>query len=269
MRWIALFLLSLVMPACVVAQKTEDEIKARLVGKALYLRGQWSKDKLQFDEQGHVDKPVPTVPFTLSGVQIDSVDLSGKELVLRGKRVGLEFVQDVPARMTLKEEMTFRVKRPDTGDFTAALDAIFADSLAGFDAPMPDYWRWFAEKHLLGGTATAAASGTPLDPRNAGAGASAPTDKVGGSVTAPVATFVAQPTFPEAVRAMKFTSVVLVNLIVATDGMPAGVHVLRPAGLGLDEAAVAAVSQYRFKPAMKNGRPVAVELNVMVNFQVF
>jgi protein TonB len=47
------------------------------------------------------------------------------------------------------------------------------------------------------------------------------------------------------------------------------VHVLRGVGMGLDEKAKEAVQQYRFKPAMENGKPVPVELNVEVNFQIF
>ena len=36
-----------------------------------------------------------------------------------------------------------------------------------------------------------------------------------------------------------------------------------------DEKALEAVRQYKFKPAMENGKPVLVELNVEVNFQIF
>jgi protein TonB len=39
--------------------------------------------------------------------------------------------------------------------------------------------------------------------------------------------------------------------------------------MGLDEKALEAVRQYKFKPAMENGKPVLVELNVEVNFQIF
>jgi protein TonB len=39
--------------------------------------------------------------------------------------------------------------------------------------------------------------------------------------------------------------------------------------MGLDEKAIEAVQQYRFKPAMENGKPVLVELNIEVNFQIF
>ena len=47
------------------------------------------------------------------------------------------------------------------------------------------------------------------------------------------------------------------------------VHVIRGVGMGLDDKAVEAVKQYKFKPAMENGKPVLVELNVEVNFQIF
>jgi TonB family protein len=65
-----------------------------------------------------------------------------------------------------------------------------------------------------------------------------------------------------------FSGIVLVNLIVDTNGLPRNVHVLRGVGMGLDETAVAAVKQYTFQPAMENGKPVPVELNVEVNFQI-
>ena len=63
--------------------------------------------------------------------------------------------------------------------------------------------------------------------------------------------------------------IVLVNLIVDTRGMPQNVHILRGVGMGLDEKAVDAVRQYRFKPAMESGHPVPVQVNVEVNFQIF
>jgi protein TonB len=47
------------------------------------------------------------------------------------------------------------------------------------------------------------------------------------------------------------------------------VHVLRGVGMGLDQKAVAAVQQYKFKPALKDGKPVPVYVNIEVNFQIF
>jgi periplasmic protein TonB len=60
----------------------------------------------------------------------------------------------------------------------------------------------------------------------------------------------------------------VVSLIVDAQGNPQRVQVLRPLGKGLDEKAVAAVRQYRFKPATLQGKPVAVELNIEVNFRL-
>jgi protein TonB len=40
-------------------------------------------------------------------------------------------------------------------------------------------------------------------------------------------------------------------------------------GKGLDEKAVEAVQQYKFEPAMRNGEPVAVEVNIEVNFRLY
>jgi protein TonB len=51
--------------------------------------------------------------------------------------------------------------------------------------------------------------------------------------------------------------------------VPTDVQVEKSLGYGLDEEAVKAVSQYRFKPAQKDGRPVAVQIHIAVNFQIY
>ena len=60
-----------------------------------------------------------------------------------------------------------------------------------------------------------------------------------------------------------------VNLIVDEKGNPTRVRVLHGVGMGLDQKALEAVSKYKFKPAMEGGKPVMVELNIEVNFQIF
>jgi len=93
--------------------------------------------------------------------------------------------------------------------------------------------------------------------------------KIGGNVSAPVVTYTVVPDYSEEARKAKFMGVVLVNMIVDQYGRPQNVHVLRGVGMGLDEKAVEAVKQYRFNPAMEDGEPVPVSLNVEVNFQIF
>jgi len=52
-------------------------------------------------------------------------------------------------------------------------------------------------------------------------------------------------------------------------GLPTHVRVVRGLGMGLDEKAIEAVKQYRFRPSMENGKPVTVQMNVDVMFQIF
>ena len=83
----------------------------------------------------------------------------------------------------------------------------------------------------------------------------------------PVLIHSAEPKFSkEASEAKPFMASILVGLIVDRNGLPQDLHIVRGVGMGLDENAIAAVRKYRFKPARKNGAPVAVRLNVEVNF---
>ncbi len=93
--------------------------------------------------------------------------------------------------------------------------------------------------------------------------------RIGGGVSAPVVLFAPEPEFSEEARKAKVAGNVLVYLQVDAQGHPTHVRVLRGIGLGLDEKAMEAVRQYKFKPAMENGHPVPVEMNVEVNFQIF
>jgi periplasmic protein TonB len=78
-----------------------------------------------------------------------------------------------------------------------------------------------------------------------------------------------EPEFSEEARKAKVAGNVLVGLWIDTEGRPSHVHVVRGIGMGLDQKAVEAVQQWKFKPAMENGKPVLVELNIEVNFQIF
>jgi len=93
--------------------------------------------------------------------------------------------------------------------------------------------------------------------------------RIGGGVSAPVLLYQVEPEFSEEARKAKAAGNVVVNLWVDDKGNPTHVRVLRGVGMGLDEKAVEAVKQYRFKPALENGKPVTVEMNIEVNFQIF
>jgi protein TonB len=118
------------------------------------------------------------------------------------------------------------------------------------------------------GTGLGGGNGSGLGPGSGGNTGGGP-KRIGGGVSAPQVIYQVEPEFSEEARKAKVAGNVLVNLWVGTDGLPSHVHVIRGVGMGLDEKAVEAVRQYRFKPAMENGKPVLVELNIEVNFQIF
>jgi protein TonB len=93
--------------------------------------------------------------------------------------------------------------------------------------------------------------------------------KIGGGVSSPELIFKVDPEFSEEARKAKFMGIVTVNLIVDQNGNPQSVRLVRGVGMGLDQKAIEAVKQYRFKPAHENGKPVAVQLNVEVDFRIF
>jgi TonB family protein len=92
---------------------------------------------------------------------------------------------------------------------------------------------------------------------------------IGSGVSAPIALNVVEAKFSNVAHQHKISGVCLVSLIVDAQGMPQDVQVIKKLEDGLDENALAAVNQYRFKPAMKDGEPVPAKITVEVNFKFF
>jgi len=91
----------------------------------------------------------------------------------------------------------------------------------------------------------------------------------GNGVSAPVAISSPDPEYSEEARKAKYQGVVVLALTVGTDGRAHDIHVARSLGLGLDEKAIEAVKSWTFKPGEKNGTPVAVYINVEVDFHLY
>jgi len=92
---------------------------------------------------------------------------------------------------------------------------------------------------------------------------------VGKGVSEPQLIYSVDPEFSDEARRAKYQGVCVVSVIVDAQGNPQHVHVARSLGMGLDEKALEAVKQYKFKPAYYQGRPVAVEIDVVVNFRIY
>jgi protein TonB len=93
--------------------------------------------------------------------------------------------------------------------------------------------------------------------------------RVGGGVSAPKAIYSPDPEYSEEARKAKFQGTCVLWLVVGPDGRPRDIRVQRTLGLGLDEKAIEAVKTWRFDPALKDGKPVAVQINVEVSFRLY
>ena len=92
--------------------------------------------------------------------------------------------------------------------------------------------------------------------------------RVGGGVSAPVATFQPDPEYSEEARKAKYQGEVMLWVIVGADGKAHDIRVARSLGLGLDEKAMEAVKNWRFEPGKKDGTPVAVQIQIEVDFHL-
>jgi protein TonB len=118
------------------------------------------------------------------------------------------------------------------------------------------------------GTGLGSGNGAGIGPGEGGNTGGGPMH-IGGGVKPPSVLRQVDPEFSEEARKAKFSGNVQVYLWVDENGNPSHVRVVRGVGMGLDEKAVEAVRQYKFKPATKDGKPVKVDLYIDVNFQIF
>jgi periplasmic protein TonB len=91
---------------------------------------------------------------------------------------------------------------------------------------------------------------------------------VGGGVSAPQVVHSVQPEFTEEARRANYEGTVSIQLIVDSQGMPQDIRVTRHLGMGLDQKAIDAVRQYRFRPAIYQGHPVSVQMVIEVDFHL-
>lgn len=261
-------------------QANGQSIAERLIGKQLFLRGFWASETLKFNSQGQIQSSADTVPFTEAGIDVRSVRINGSSLIVEGQRMALEFLPDdevrrVPAKTEQDPgAVTLEIQADATGSYDQALKAIFANDLASLAPSLPTYWQAYAMQHFLPVTSTpklekesytlpSPADENAAPPSAAGERAM----HVGGSVKPPTLIYASNPTFTDLANAQKFSGSVKLYLWFDSDGKVSHVSIARPAGLGLDEAAIAAVERYQFQPATRNGAPVTVDLYLDVSFK--
>ena len=136
-----------------------------------------------------------------------------------------------------------------------ALDKIFA---LGLDdrmmAAMPEFWKHYYE---------AAAAKSDYRPKDPAILRQNTVDQKAVLLTK------FEPESNEFAQANGVAGMALYHTVVGADGKTGEIAVGRPIGFGLDENAVAAIGKASFQPAVKDGKPVPVLLDLVVQFRIF
>ena len=118
------------------------------------------------------------------------------------------------------------------------------------------------------GTGVGPGSGAGVGP-GSGGGIGGGAFRVGRGISAPRPIYDPEPEFSEEARKAKYQGVCTLEVVVDAQGRPTNIKVVGALGMGLDEKAIEAVKNWRFEPAMKDGHPVAVAVNLEVDFHLY
>ncbi len=102
-----------------------------------------------------------------------------------------------------------------------------------------------------------------------GGGVSGGVYTVGDGVSSPIPIYKPDPPYTEEAKAAKLEGTVTLSIIVGVDGAVTDVKAIKPFDKGLTENAVNTVKTWKFKPAIKAGKPVPFKVMVEVSFKIF
>ena len=288
------------------AQLSEDDLKVRYAGKFIFLRESYMGEELNFDIDGKIKGSPAAGSFTLSALKVTKVNLSKHKVEIEADRYGLHFLAAVPyednsksfdkvkiskkpVRITIDRELvvTPKVKKEKKkGDappqqlaagqtaapaidlaagavspahsamlLNKALDSIFASDIdSNMLARLPDYWREYFNSQ---------SQHRAFMPADAGI------KTVSEGVAAPKVLNSIDPTSNEYAQQFGIAGMDVLRTVVDATGVPRQIAIDRPIGFGLDEKAVEAVKNSRFRPATLNGQPVPVVIDLVVTFRIY
>jgi protein TonB len=92
--------------------------------------------------------------------------------------------------------------------------------------------------------------------------------RIDSTITPPFVISRVTPVYPELARRARLEGKVFLEAVVTKDGAVQEIRELRSSNRMFTEAAIAAVSQWRYQPALMDGRPVAVYITIVVSFDL-
>ena len=109
-------------------------------------------------------------------------------------------------------------------------------------------------------------SGKSTPPEDQAEDKDEPVFDLGDGITPPKVTHQVSPKPDSGAQGFRVSGVVLIGLVVSSHGLPVNVHIVRSVDNDIDQSAMEAVRQWRFEPARKGDKPVAVRLTIEIRF---
>jgi TonB family protein len=278
---------------------SDADLQKQYGGKVLTLRRFYPGKFLHFDAAGQLhflhfdgaDKPDSTVTpgaWTVNGqVRVQTIYLKDGVIHIWGQRLFLFFdpeekqlraldsvTKTEPISKLFREKVgdwaaqegkieiavECGVAHPEMSDLTKVMNAVFlapGETLASW-VLVPDFWNSYLSKPNLGPTVRANLLGIALGLEHGRSG-----------VSPPLQTYAPEPSYSDIAHRAKYHATTTLAVVVDPDGSPHHIQILTPAGLGLDEAAVAAVSTWRFDPGKRYGIAIPLLVEVQVSFSLY
>ncbi len=89
-----------------------------------------------------------------------------------------------------------------------------------------------------------------------------------GCITPPHATYSPNPTYDDDSRKAGIEGTVRLRIVVTAEGQVRDLRVAKSLSEALDKRAIEAVSRWKFDPATKDGKPVAIQIDVECTFKL-
>jgi outer membrane biosynthesis protein TonB len=231
---------------------------------------------LVFNQQGNIQNQAMVAPFSLSAIYVDGVKFSGTTLTIQAHEatiVRLSKSSPYPLRaMELKHQrlrIQIAVAPSQPSQLQNAVQTIFASNIQqALNAESRQQRKadllslpLLAPKTKVQAKLEVAQFGWP-------AKHTLDVNKKKG-VLPPQPIFTPTPRYTDKARRDKLHGICEFYLVVNTQGFPQNIRVFKTLPDGLDERAIAAISQYRFRPATQNGKPVPIRMIVEMNFRLW
>ncbi len=224
------------------------------------LRSPACENRQTFDGGGQGVGTRRLVSWTECGAfRPEKIEIKNDQMEISGRRLEVVFTSDGQTSYVRGGKTTIIIQNVNNADLSAAFEKIFIFKKEHSTRMIPEYWECYLsspgdKKKIL----SCWQQELPAD-----------VFKIGSGITPPKPIFDPDPNYTPTAKAASLQGTSILSVIVTETGTVDRVQIMRPLGMGLDEEAIAAVRSWKFSPAKKEGHPVAVQVNIEINFHLY